>query len=145
MSELRHLFSARAARPKIEGAVRAIVRVAVYLAQADGVIGEPELEALVDGVRKHLGALVGTENVEAYVSLSSLLDEAREARRVRNLLSEDDYLSSLGQALEGNLRKAAVDVALDVIRADGKLMPGELLGLQKLCAVLGVDVPRRER
>lgn len=142
MSELRHLFSARAARPKIEGAVRAIVRVAVYLAGADGVIGESELEALVDGVRRHLGTLVGVENVESYVTLSSLLDEAREARRVRNVLSEDDYLQSLHQALEGNLRAAAVQVAVDVIRADGKLMPTEITGLAKLCATLGVEVPK---
>jgi len=126
--------------PQHEAAVRAIVRAAVFLAQTDGSIAESEVETLVDSLRKHLGATVGPEDAPD-VTVSTLIDEARKARRLRATVTEADYLSSVAKALDGPLRSAAVAVAVDVARADGKSSAAEGQGLARLCAALGVDVP----
>lgn len=140
MSELRHLFSARSARPKIEASIRAVVQAAIYLASADGEVKEPEVEVLVDDLRAVMLERVGEEQLDTYVNVGKLLDIAREARRELMMNGEQALLIHLHTVLEGNFRKEALRVALDVVRADGKVTDAERSCLDKLGAALGVEV-----
>ncbi len=140
MSELRHLFSARSARPKVEASIRALVQAAIYLASADGDVQEPEVETLVDDLRDVILDRVGEEHLDEYANVGKLLDTAREARRELMMNGEQALLIHLHTVLEGNFRQEAIRVALDVVRADGKVTEAERTCLQKLGTALGVEV-----
>lgn len=135
MSTVRHLFTARAARPKVEASMRALVQTAVYLASADGQIEESEIEALVDALRAVMVRTVGAENVDEYASLAVLLDEARAARRALAAQGEAAYLQGIEAVLEGDFRTDAIELAREVVRANGKTSTGEARALHELARV----------
>lgn len=140
MSTVRHLFTARLARPKVEASLRALVQAAVFLAAADGGVDEREVESLVDGLRAVLAKLVGSEHVDEYGKVSWLLDEARGALKTLKLQGDGPYLAAIAAALEGDLKRDAVKVAFDVVRADGLERPAERAALDTLAKALGLDV-----
>jgi tellurite resistance protein len=140
MSTVRHLFTARAARPKVEASLRALVQASMFLAAADGEVDEREVESLVDGLRAVLLKLVGAEHLDEYGKVSWLLDEARAARKALTLRGPGPTLEGIAAALEGDLRRDAVKVAWDVVRADGLERPAERAALDTLAKALGLDV-----
>lgn len=142
MSAIRHLFTARTARPKLEASIRAITRAAIYLATADGTVQEVELEALVDDVRDVLARSVGSENVDEYATVAMLLDEARAAVKALAVEGRPAFVEGLATVLEGDFRRDALKVALDVVRADGLVSAGEQRALDELSHALGVEPSR---
>lgn len=138
MSTVRHLFTARAARPKIEASLRGLVQAAVFLASADGHVDEREIESLVDGLRAVLLRLVGVEHLDEYGKVSWLLDEARQAVHALSTHGPEPFLSSIGTVLEGDFKRDALKLALDVVRADGKVSASEQQALEALGTALGI-------
>lgn len=143
MSELRHLFSAQSAKPKVEASLRALIRAAVYLASADGEIQPAELEVLIDSLRAVLTKRVGPEHLEEYSKVPFLLDEARVA--VRELASQGEraLLTRIAAALEGDFRKDAIALAREVVLANGTVTDAERTSLDKLAAAVGLDLDVR--
>ncbi|MCA2977733.1 MAG: tellurite resistance TerB family protein [Myxococcaceae bacterium] len=141
MSPPRPLFSARAARLKVGAAMRALVQAAVFLASADGHVEEPEVEALVDALRAVMARLVGDERLDDYAKVSTLLDEARGALRHLATQGETPYLEGVARALEGDLRRDALDVAQQVVFADGQASEAERAAVTRLASALGLPPP----
>ncbi|MBL8923806.1 MAG: TerB family tellurite resistance protein [Myxococcaceae bacterium] len=139
MSTVRHLFTARLAKPKVEASLRALVQAAVFLASADGEVDEREVESLVDSLRAVLARLVGSEHLDEYGKVAWLLDEARVARQALKA-GASPFLASIAAVLEGELKRDAVRVAFDVVLADGREAPAERAALETLATALGVTV-----
>ena len=138
MSTVRHLFTARTARPKLEATVRALVQAAVFLASADGQVEEKEVETLVDDLRAVMARSVGLENLDEYAKVSVLLDEARLAVQALATHGPAEFLSGLAGVLEGDFRRDAVKIALDVVRADGDISDSEVRALETLAQAVGL-------
>lgn len=135
---VRHLFTARTARPKLEATLRALVQAAVYLASADGKVEEPEVETLVDDLRAVIARSVGMENLDEYAKVSTLLDEARMAVQALATHGPDEFVAGLAAVLEGDFRRDALKLALDVVRANGTISNPEVRALEVLAKALGV-------
>lgn len=140
MSTVRHLFSARTARPKLEATMRALVQSAVLLASADGSIEESELESLIDGLRAVVARSVGMEHLDDYATVAKLLDEARAAIRELSTKGEPALLAEIATVLEGDFRRDALKLALEVVKADGAVSPAETKALERLATAVSVDV-----
>jgi len=138
VSTVRHLFTARTARPKLEATVRALVQAAVFLASADGQVEEKEVETLVDDLRAVMARSVGLENLDEYAKVSVLLDEARLAVQALATHGPAEFLSGLAGVLEGDFRRDAVKIALDVVRADGDISDSEVRALETLAQAVGL-------
>lgn len=132
MSELRHLFTARSARPQLEAAVRALVQAAIVIASADGKVEEREVEALVDALRATLARLVGAEGVDDFAQVPHLLDEARHAMRLLARDGEPAVLDAISTALQGDLRAEALRIAQAVVAADGTMSDAETRAVERL-------------
>ncbi|MER2559758.1 MAG: tellurite resistance TerB family protein [Myxococcaceae bacterium] len=145
MSTIRHLFTARTARPKLEASMRAITRAAIYLASADGAVQEAEIEALVDDVRDVVARSVGIENVDEYAKVTMLLDDAREALRALGAQGRPAFVEALAKGLEGDFKRDALKVALDVVQADGRVTEAEQRALEELSRALGVQASELAR
>lgn len=139
MSTIRHLFTARTARPKLEASMRAITRAAIYLASADGTVQESEIEALVDDVRAVVARSVGIDHVDEYAKVAMLLDDARAAVKALAVEGRPAFVEGLAKVLEGDFRRDALKVALDVVRADGTVSPAEQRALDELARALGLE------
>lgn len=135
---VRHLFTARTARPKLEATLRALVQAAVYLASADGEVEELEVETLVDDLRAVMARSVGMENLDEYAKVPVLLDEARMAVQALATHGSDEFLSGIAAVLEGDFRRDALKIALDVVRSDGDISDPEVRALEALAKALGV-------
>lgn len=135
---VRHLFTARTARPKLEATLRALVQAAVYLASADGKVEELEVETLVDDLRAVMARSVGMENLDEYAKVSVLLDEARMAVQALATHGPAEFLSGIAAVLEGDFRGDALKIALDVVRSDGDISDAEVRALEALAKALGV-------
>lgn len=140
MSTVRHLFTARLAKPRVEASLRALVQAAIFLASADDEVDEREVESLVDSLRAVLAKLVGSEHLDEYGKVSWLLDEARAARKSLKASGEGPFLAAIAGVLEGELKRDAVRVAFDVVLADGQERPAERAALDTLAKTLGVAV-----
>ncbi|MBE2249863.1 MAG: TerB family tellurite resistance protein [Myxococcus sp.] len=138
MTPVRHLFTSRLARPKLEATVRALVRTAVYLAAADGKVEEPEVEALVDHLRAVMARAVGAENVDEYATVPVLLDTARAATRALHAEGEAAYVAGIAEVLEGDFRRDALKLAVEVVRANGTISAAEKRAAETLARALGV-------
>ncbi len=119
--------------------MRAITRAAIYLASADGHVQESEIEALVDDVRDVVARSVGIENVDEYAKVTMLLDDAREALRALAVEGRPAFVAALAKGLEGDFRRDALKVALDVVHADGTVTEAEQRALAELSHALGVQ------
>lgn len=119
--------------------MRAITRAAIYLASADGAVQESEIEALVDDVRDVVARSVGIEHVDEYAKVAMLLDEARAAVKALAVEGRPAFVQGLAKVLEGDFRRDALKVALDVVRADGVVSPAEQASLEELSHALGVE------
>lgn len=138
MSSVRHLFTARTARPKLEATMRALVQAAVYLASADGRVEEKEIETLVDDLRAVMARSVGLESLDEYAKVSVLLDEARMAVQALATHGAPEFLSGIAGVLEGDFRRDALKIALDVVRADGDISESEVRALEALAKAVGL-------
>ncbi len=118
--------------------MRALVQSAVYLASADGHVDEEEVETLVDDLRAVMARSVGMENLDEYAKVSLLLDEARLAVRALATHGPDAFLSGVAAVLEGDFRRDALKMALDVVRADGVISDAEVRALETLAQAVGL-------
>lgn len=135
---VRHLFTARLARPKLEATLRALVQAAVYLASADGKVEELEIETLVDDLRAVMARSVGMENLDEYAKVSVLLDEARQGVQALATHGAAEFLAGIAAVLEGDFRRDALKIALDVVRSDGDISDAEIRALEALATAVGV-------
>lgn len=119
--------------------MRAITRAAIYLASADGAVQESEIEALVDTLRNVVARSVGVEHVDEYAKVSMLLDDARAALKALAVEGRPAFVENLAKELEGDFRRDAVKVALDVVRADGVVAAAEQTALDELAHALGLE------
>ncbi len=118
--------------------MRALVQAAVYLASADGHVDEKEIETLVDDLRAVMARSVGMENLDEYAKVSVLLDEARLAVRALATHGPAAFLSGVAAVLEGDFRRDALKLALDVVRADGAISDAEVRALETLAQAVGL-------
>lgn len=137
-TNIRHLFTARSARPRVEATVKALVQTAVTLASADGRVEEREIESLVDGLRAVMIKTVGEEHVDEYAKVSLLLDEARSAVRHLASAGEPMLIAEIADALEGEFKQDALMVASAVVWADGIVTEAERATLARLAAALEI-------
>ena len=135
---VRHLFTARMARPKLEATLRALVQAAVYLASADGKVAELEVETLVDDLRAVIARSVGMENLDEYAKVSVLLDEARQGVQALATHGPAEFLAGIAAVLEGDFRRDALKIALDVVRSDGDISDAEIRALEALATAVGL-------
>lgn len=119
--------------------MRAITRAAIYLASADGAVQESEIEVLVDNLRAVVARSVGDEHVDEYAKVSMLLDDARGALKALAVEGRPAFVENLAKELEGDFRRDALKVALDVVRADGVVAAAEQTALDELARALGLD------
>ncbi len=140
---IRKIFSAKAARAKLDAAVEATVRAAVYLGASDGTLSEQEVEALVDGVRAVARSVAGDDYVREKVTVPRLMDLAREALHARAAKGDAAYLAELARALHGDFKRAALLVAWRVVAGDGAITPREEAAFHRVAQAVDLEGPER--
>jgi tellurite resistance protein len=132
---VRRILSARA---QVDGLLRGLVHAATYMAHADGVYGEAELDSLIDAVREVVRRAAGEAAVAELASSSRLLDWAREARGLLRTKGPAAVLDEVARALEGGFQRDALVVAYRICAADGAISPVEAEAFRRLASALGL-------
>lgn len=141
---IRKIFSARAAQPKVEAALQAIVKAAVFLGCADGSLEEVEVDSLVDGVREVARKAVGDALAAKLVPVPRLLDWARQALHDFASRGEAAFLEDTARALQGDFKRDALMVAFRVLAADHTIEPREEAAFRRLVAALGYEAQEKD-
>lgn len=141
---VRKILSARAARPKVEGMMEALVHAAVYIGGADGRFGEEELNVFIDSMREVVSAAVGEEFLDEMASTARLLDQARAARRDLHAKGATRFLAELAARFPGPFARDGLVLAYRVVLADGKVTDKEAAAFEALAAAVGVEVTEIE-
>lgn len=136
---VRKILSARSARPHVEQLLRGLVHAAVYMAHADGVYREVEVESLVDSVREVVKQAVGEEFLGELASTPRLLDWAREGRALLRTKGEAAFLEEVAKAFQGGFKRDALVVAYRICAADGAIEPAEAAAFRKLAHAMGLS------
>lgn len=121
--------------------LRGLVRAAVYVASADGELGEAEAEALIDAIRELVDLAVGAGRGRQLARTSLLLDEARAARADLRRQGDGPYVSALGASFAHGLQREVLVVCWRVIAADGVFAPQEAEALRRLASAMGLARP----
>jgi tellurite resistance protein len=135
---VRKILSARSARPHVEQLLRGLVHAAVYMAHADGVYREVEVESLIDSVREVVTRAVGEEFLGELASTPRLLDWAREGRALLRTKGEAAFLEEVAKAFQGGFKRDALVVAYRICAADGAIKPAEAAAFRKLAHAMGL-------
>ena len=122
MSTVRKILSARAARPKVEGMLQALVEAAVFIGGSDGRFDEDELDVFIDSMREVVSAAVGDEFLESMAATHKLLDQARGARRLLREQGTDTFLRQLAPKFAGPFGRDGLVLAWRVVLADGRII-----------------------
>jgi uncharacterized tellurite resistance protein B-like protein len=134
---VRQILSARAARPQVEALLKGLVRAAVYLARADGQLGEAEVERLLSLIRERVLGSVGEGHLKQLASVPRVLDEARAARVELRTKGEQGYLEALAAQLPPAYGREALQVAWRVVDADDQRLASEVRAFHRLAEALG--------
>lgn len=137
---VRKILSARAARPKVEGMLQALVEAAVFIGGSDGKFGEEELDVFIDSMREVVSAAVGDDFLDTMASTSRLLDQARAARRSLSSLGHEKFLAMLAPKFEGPFGRDGLVLAWRVVLADGRVTDAEAKAFEQLATALGIEV-----
>lgn len=137
---VRKILSARAARPKVDEMLDALVEAAAFIGRADGRFGEAELETFIDSMREVVRAAVGDEFLESLGATSGLLDRARKARRALLELGREKYLQALVPKFPGAFARDGLVLAYRIVLADGRVTTAEAEAFEQLARALGVEV-----
>lgn len=113
-----------------ERRLRAQVALAVLVANADGFIAELEMEALGRRLARRLGA-IDPSHIEAYLREALQEAERRGVETTVELVAADLDTAAA--------RREAVDVALDVATADGRLRTTEAHRVAAIADLLGLS------
>jgi tellurite resistance protein len=140
MSTVRKILSARAARPKVEGMLQALVEAAVFIGGSDGRFDEDELDVFIDSMREVVSAAVGDEFLESMAATHKLLDQARAARRLLREQGTDTFLHQLAPKFAGPFGRDGLVLAWRVVLADGRVTDTEAAAFETLARALDIDV-----
>lgn len=140
MSTVRKILSARAARPKVEGMMEALVHAAVFIGGADGRFGEEELNVFIDSMREVVSAAVGEQFLDSMASTAKLLDQARAARHELLAKGQARFLAELAPRFPGAFARDGLVLAYRIVLADGKVTDKEAAAFEALATAVGVEI-----
>ena len=127
-----------------EDALAAAIRVAVYMAMTDGSMHEAEGKAIKEWVRKTLSGFSETKQKSLKDRLNMTLREAFDEAR-RNELDLEDALLDLEDVEDSAIKYQVLQLAFDVLAADGRVEPSEMRVIEQIADVLDLDVKEVER
>lgn len=144
MGHIRKILSARAARPRVEEMLGALVDAAVFIGRADGRFSEAELDVFIDSLREVVTAAVGADAPDELTTAPRLLDLARASRA--RLLREggDAFLAALAPRFPGAFARDGLVLAYRIVLADGHVTAEEAAAFRQLAQALGLEVAETE-
>ena len=114
------------------------------MAMTDGSMHEAEGKAIKEWVRKTLSGFSETKQKTLKDRLNMTLREAFDEAR-RNELDLEDALLDLEDVEDSAIKYQVLQLAFDVLAADGRVEPSEMRVIEQIADVLDLDVKEVER
>lgn len=127
-----------------EDALAAAVRVAVVMAMADGWMHEAEGRAIKAWIQKSLSGVSGASQNSLKVRLNAAFKEAFNEASSGDL-DLDEVLIDLEDVEDSSLKYQVLQLAFDVLAADGTVDSSEMRVIEQIADVLDLDVKEVER
>ena len=137
---VRKILSARAARPRVEELMAALVHAAVFIGGADGRFGEEEINVFIDSMREVVSSAVGDELLDDLGSTARLLDQARAVRKELLAKGQARFLAELAPRFPGAFARDGLVLAYRIVLADGKVTQKEAEAFEALSTALGLEL-----
>jgi tellurite resistance protein len=127
-----------------EEALEAAVKVAVYVAMADGTLHEAEGEAISEWIRRTVEGLGETRQRPMKDRLNGAFKSTfTDSSRRHNIMSE--ALAQLRAVENTAVKYQVLQLAFDVLTADGDVDPSEMRVIDRIASALSLDVKEVER
>jgi tellurite resistance protein len=127
-----------------EESLAAAVRVAVFMAMADGELHESEGTAIKAWMTRTLSGISESRRPSIKERLNSTFKEAFEQAR-RGDLDLEDALCDLEDIEDVAIKYQVLQLAFDVLAADGRVDSSEMETIEQIATTLDLDVKEVER